>query len=108
MRLWVSGSTAGSCTAPVSGSATRVSTSRSANTSRGQNLPNQDAILNKPFSVTLESQLSSFIFSLEQLGYANKFYRIGLGSGGGSIGRAVAFDTRDPQSQSQHRQSFIY
>ena len=29
------------------------------------------------------------------------------GSGGGSVGWAVAFDTRDPQFESQHLQSFI-
>ena len=31
-----------------------------------------------------------------------------LGSGGGSVGRAVAPDTRDPRFEFQHRQSFIY
>ena len=31
-----------------------------------------------------------------------------LGSGGGSVGRAGASDTRDPRFESQHRQSFIY
>ena len=31
-----------------------------------------------------------------------------LGSGGGSVGRAVTCDTRDPRFKSQHRQSFIY
>ena len=30
------------------------------------------------------------------------------GSGCGSVGRAVAFDTRDPQFESRHRQNFIY
>ena len=29
-------------------------------------------------------------------------------SGGGSVGRAVASDTRDLRFESQHRQSFIY
>ena len=28
-----------------------------------------------------------------------------VGSGGGSIGRAVASDTRDPRFESQHRQT---
>ena len=31
-----------------------------------------------------------------------------MGSGGGSVGRAVASDTRDPQFKSQHLQNFIY
>ena len=31
-----------------------------------------------------------------------------LGNGGGSVGREVAYDTRDPQFKSQHWQSFIY
>ena len=31
-----------------------------------------------------------------------------MGSGGGSVGRAVASNTRDPQFKSQHRQSLIY
>ena len=31
-----------------------------------------------------------------------------VGSGGGSVGSGVASDTRDPQSESQHRQNFIY
>ena len=31
-----------------------------------------------------------------------------LGSGGGSVGRAVTFDSRDPRFESQHRQSFNY
>ena len=30
------------------------------------------------------------------------------GSGGGSVGRAVASDTSDPRFESQHRQSYIY
>ena len=30
---------------------------------------------------------------------------IGEGSGGGSVGRAVASDTRDPRFESQHRQT---
>ena len=30
------------------------------------------------------------------------------GSGRGSVGRAVASDTRDPRFESQHRQNFIY
>ena len=29
------------------------------------------------------------------------------GSGCGSVGRAVAFDTRSPQFESSHRQNFI-
>ena len=31
-----------------------------------------------------------------------------MGSGGGSVGRAVASDTRDPWFESQHWQNFIY
>ena len=31
-----------------------------------------------------------------------------LGSGGGSVGRVAASDTRDPRFKSQHRQSFVY
>ena len=31
-----------------------------------------------------------------------------MGSGGGSVGRAVASNTRDPRFESRHRQSFIY
>ena len=31
-----------------------------------------------------------------------------LGSGCGSVGRAVASDTRDPWFESRHRQNFIY
>ena len=31
-----------------------------------------------------------------------------LGSGGGSVSRAVASDTRDPRFESQDRQNFIY
>ena len=31
-----------------------------------------------------------------------------LGNGGGSAGRVVASDTRDPQIESQHQQYFIY
>ena len=31
-----------------------------------------------------------------------------MGSGGGSVGRAVASGTRDPQFESQHQQSSIY
>ena len=31
-----------------------------------------------------------------------------MGSDGGSVGRAVASDTRDPQFESQHWQSLIY
>ena len=31
-----------------------------------------------------------------------------LGSGGGSVGRAVASDTTDPPFESQHQPSFIY
>ena len=30
-----------------------------------------------------------------------------VGSGGGSVGRAVAYDTRGPWFESQHRQIFI-
>ena len=30
------------------------------------------------------------------------------GSDGGSVGRAVASDTRDPWFKSQHRENFIY
>ena len=30
------------------------------------------------------------------------------GSGGGSVGRAVASNSRDPQFESHHRQNFIY
>ena len=30
------------------------------------------------------------------------------GSGGGSVGRAVASDTRDPRFESQHWQNFTY
>ena len=30
------------------------------------------------------------------------------GSGCGSVGRAVASDTRDPQFETRHRQNFIY
>ena len=36
-----------------------------------------------------------------------QFFNVGH-SGGGSVGRAVASDTRDPWFKSQHRQSFIY
>ena len=31
-----------------------------------------------------------------------------MGNGGGSAGRAVTSDTRDPQIESQHQQYFIY
>ena len=31
-----------------------------------------------------------------------------MGSGCGSVGWAVASDTRDPQFESRHRQNFIY
>ena len=31
-----------------------------------------------------------------------------MGSGGGSVGRAVASNTRDPRFESCHRQNFIY
>ena len=31
-----------------------------------------------------------------------------MGSGGGSVGRAVTSDTRDPWFESQHWQNFIY
>ena len=31
-----------------------------------------------------------------------------LGSGGGSVGRAVASDTRDPRFESRHQPNFIY
>ena len=30
-----------------------------------------------------------------------------MGSGGGSVGRAVAYDTRDPRFKSQHRQNLF-
>ena len=30
-----------------------------------------------------------------------------MGSGGGSVGRAVATDTKDPRFKSQHRQFFL-
>ena len=33
---------------------------------------------------------------------------LNLGSGCGSVGRAVAYDTRDLQFKSRHRQNFIY
>ena len=38
----------------------------------------------------------------------NKYKKPGLGSGGGSAGRAVALDTRGLRFEFQHRQSFIY
>ena len=31
-----------------------------------------------------------------------------MGSGCGSVGRAVAYDTRGPRFESSHRQKFIY
>ena len=37
----------------------------------------------------------------------NVIYRT-LGNGGGSVGKAVASDTRDPRFESQHQLSFIY
>ena len=39
-------------------------------------------------------------------GKANRLTRVG--SGGGSVGRAVASSTRDPWFESQYRQSFIH
>ena len=40
--------------------------------------------------------------------YFNVSTRSHLGNGGGSIGRAVASDIRDPRLESRHRQNFIY
>ena len=35
-----------------------------------------------------------------------QYKKIGLGSGGGSVGKAVASDTRGPRFNSRHQQSF--
>ena len=40
--------------------------------------------------------------------YTIKETKIIIGSGCGSVGRAVASDTRDPQYKSRHRQNIIY
>ena len=39
---------------------------------------------------------------------SNLANEIRRGSGGGSVSRAVASDTRDPRFKSQHRKNFIY
>ena len=36
-----------------------------------------------------------------------QYKKIGLGSGGGSVGKAVASDTRGPRFESRHRQIFL-
>ena len=54
--------------------------------------------------VSMESRTAKANFS--PLLLPNKL-NAALGSGSGSVGRVVTYDTRDPWFKSQHRQSFI-
>ena len=63
------------------------------------------------WNTKLETEILNYILAQKYIQQCISYILLSMGlwgSGGGSVGRAVPSDTRDPQLKSQHQQNFIY